>query len=124
MGAAVCENAHKRNKSSDLIRWLKKVEIEANVIMNGMVVGSNNISCQKSQLLHNGQFSSPKNKISREEREMLQNGTAERMFPDQDLEEYFKEGFKQDKMNKTIRPIPEGEPIFIMNDSHNRTTSE
>ena len=115
MGAAVCEFAHKKNKSLELLRWLKTVEIDANVIMNGMVVGSNNISCQKSQLLHNGQFSTPINKISKEEREMLQNGTAERMFPDQDLKEYFNEGFRQEKMNKTIRPIPEGEPIFIMN---------
>ena len=96
---------------------MKTVQSEANVMMYGMVVGSNNMSCQNSQLLYNGhrQFSIPSSKVSREEREMLQNGTAEKLFSDQELPEYFEEGFKQDKINKTIRPIPEGEPVFIMN---------
>ena len=47
---------------------------------------------------------------------MLQKGSMERMMTDSEITEYFENGSKQINMGKPdVRPIPEGEPIFIMN---------
>ena len=117
-GAIVCRFKHPKNMSSELQDWIKKAGLDPLKMMNSLVIGSNNISRQNNELLHNRQSRSsiPISKISNQERDMLQRGASERMMTDSEIAEYFETGSEQVNVNKPdIRPIPEGEPVFIMN---------
>ena len=122
-GAVVCRRKHKANMSSDLQNWLRTVQINPRDISYSLVVGSRQGSNQNITLNHNRAVpgnSIPISKISKQDREKLQRGEIERMMTDGEVLEFFEETLK-DTSNPDVRPIPEGESIFIMNVFKGRT---
>ena len=117
-GAVVCRMMHKMNMSGTLQNWLRDMKINPRNISYSLVVGTGATGVQNIEFKHNSTVPSsiPISKITRAEREKLQKGSAERWMTDQEVSEFFEIGLKQSSGNQPdVRPIPEGESIFIMN---------
>ena len=117
-GAVLCSRQHKMNMSRDLMNWLRSMKINPKDITYSLVVGSNITSNNNSKIKQKKTVSSsiPIPKISKETREKLQKGTIERLMSDDEISDYFEIELKENNVkNPDVRPIPEGEPIFIMN---------
>ena len=90
----------------------------------GLVVGSQIFDPHKVNFKHNrGQRSStPVDELSSQEIEDLQAGMSSRNMSDEEIPEYFKSKLlKSNVKHPDVRPIPEGEPVFIMNIFKGRT---
>ena len=116
--AAIMCNRHAKNMHPDFIKWIKSTKIDIKHL--GIVVisrGRKYIPGQSglaNNIEENGgkNFSTP---INKDVRELLQKGDASLDMSDEELVQFFEEDIRKiSKSKPDIRPVPEGEAMFIM----------
>ena len=110
--------------TEELKNWLKDCNMNPSSVSYGLVVGSQIFDPQKVNFKHNrGQRSSTSiDELSSQEKEDLQAGMSSRNMSDEEIPEYFKSKLKSSNGKyPDVKPIPEGEPVFIMNIFKGRT---
>ena len=112
------------NMSLELKKWLKYCNINPATVSYGIVVGSQIFDPHQANFKQNRKpgSSTPIDKISSQEKEDLQTEMSSRNMSDEEIPEYFKSKLKSSNGKyPDVKPIPEGEPVFIMNIFRGRT---
>ena len=115
-GAVTCLH-HSQNMSRQLANWLTDNDIDT-YRFNSLIYNHQNRSFKANDITPSPISIS---KLSKSNREELQQGKASCPIEDQHLKEYFEEGMKMEGLSPDIRPIPDGEPIFILNVMQGKT---
>ena len=118
-GAATCPRNHKQNLSNELIDWLKanKVNVKnlAQSIVGLYTKDPVSLPCNGKSSTERDKISiTPLDKISEKERGKLQVGKMSRPMDENECLDFFKEDMLKSNENTDVKPIPEGDPMFIM----------
>ena len=122
-GAATCPRSHKQNLSNELIDWLKNNRVNVKNLAQSIISAYTKGNClDPTSLPCNGKSCTERDKISVtpldqisiEEREKLQTGKLSRPMDEKECLDFFKEDMLKNNDNAEVKPIPEGDPMFIM----------
>ena len=112
--AAVCKN-HSNNASQDLLNWLQRnsVKFVAETIFVRIPQVNEFTQKGKKRNSFDAKLIDPSSTMDAHTRKLLQEGKVSKMMNNNELTHLFSNDMRRCQKNATIRPIPEGDPVFI-----------
>lgn len=112
--AAVICNKHTKNMSPELFKWLKTVKVNVKHLTQMAIYSPGKLRIDMSKLSTNNSHSLAKKTVTPQQRVKLQEGKMDLQMSDDELVEFFNEDLKKTmKTTPEVRPIPEGDAVFI-----------
>ena len=114
VAAAVCKD-HSNNASPELLDWLRRnsVKFVAETVFVRIPQVNEFTQRGKRKNSFDAKLNDPSSTIDANTRKLLQEGKVSKMMNNNELTNLFSNDMRRCQKNATVRPIPEGDPVFI-----------